>query len=144
MLPECAKVVEPIWSSLPKTTSPLFATVPRTRTLNKDLQRAGLEKIDAEGRCLDFHSLRYFFCVELSKRLPIVMVQRLMRHRDIRQTANLYAALGVADLGEEVWNLPEIGLCPIQTATTTPATVETSAAGAQTEPAPMSAVAVAN
>ncbi len=108
MLPECRELLAPLWRPLASPTARIFPRMPRTQTLHKDLRRAKIERVDGEGRCLDFHSLRYFFCREMAKRLPIVKVQRLMRHKDIRMTANLYADLGIEDLGEDVWSLPTL------------------------------------
>ncbi len=57
---------------------------------------------------MDFHSFRYFFCTTLAKVLPLMKVKLLMRHQDIRTTANLDADLGLTDVGEEVWSLPRL------------------------------------
>jgi integrase len=82
--------------------------VPRTLTLNKDIARAKLTKVDAEGRSLDFHSFRYFFCTLLAKKPSIQVVRMLMHHRDIRQTGNLYMDLGLTDVTEAVLELPRL------------------------------------
>jgi site-specific recombinase XerC len=82
--------------------------MPGHRTLSNDLTRAGIKEIDEAGRHVDFHSLRCFFCTLLAKRLPIQTVSKLMRHRDIRSTCNLYLDLGLADIAEATISLPRI------------------------------------
>lgn len=62
-------------------------------------------KADDEGRVVDFHSFRYTFCTLLARRLPIQHVQKLMRHRDIRLTVNIYMDLRLDDLSEMLPNL---------------------------------------
>jgi site-specific recombinase XerD len=99
MLPECAALITPLWSALEHPTDRLFPWMPSANKLNRDLKKAEIEKIDNEGRVLDFHSFRYFFCTQLAKTLPIQHVKLLMRHKDIRMTCNLYMDLGIDDLG---------------------------------------------
>jgi integrase len=107
MLPEAAELLAPIWLKLPPTGR-LFRRIPRTQTLNNDIKRAKIAKLDAEGRTVDFHSLRYYFCTEMARRLPLAKVRELMRHRDIRTTMNLYADLGLQDLAQDVQQLPRL------------------------------------
>ncbi len=64
--------------------------------------------MDAQGRTLDFHSLRYFFAKQCAPRMPLMMVKTLMRHADVRMTANLYAELGLTDVAEQTWALPRL------------------------------------
>lgn len=107
MLPECAEMLHHRWSSL-SVGERLFKSWPRHQTFDKDLKRAGIKKLDGEGRCLDFHSFRYFFCTLMARALPIQKVRVLMMHRDARTTLNLYTDLGLIDVGEEVWTLPRL------------------------------------
>jgi integrase len=61
------------------------------RFIRNDLQKAGIERIDASGRKLDFHSLRYTFATRLAAQgIPQRLAQELMRHSDPRLTANIY------------------------------------------------------
>jgi integrase len=108
MLPEAAQAILPLWQAKDSPTVRLFPRIPRTNTLHDDIARAKLARIDAEGRCLDFHALRYFFCTLLARQLPIQVVRLLMRHRDIRQTCNLYMDLGLQDAQEAVNQLPQL------------------------------------
>jgi integrase len=108
MLPECAALIAPIWSALTAPTQRVFKRMPRTQTLHKDLQRASIVRIDGEGRHVDFHSLRYFFCTILARRLPIQFVRLLMRHKNIRETCDLYMDLGLSDLNEALVKVPAL------------------------------------
>jgi hypothetical protein len=83
--------------------------LPRIRTLNRDLARAGIAKRDAEGRQVDFHAFRYFFCTQLARSMPVQKVRVLMRHSTLKQTCDLYLQLGLDDLAEDVWSLPALG-----------------------------------
>ena len=61
------------------------------RRLARHFTEAGLARIDAAGRKLDFHSFRYTFATKLAKKgISQRLAQELMRHSDPRLTANLY------------------------------------------------------
>ena len=119
MLPECAKVLLPIWEAAPRPDSRLLSArqvqgnppkgspppVPKIATLYKDLAAAGIAKVDERGRCVDFHSFRYFFCKQVGTKLPIQVVKKLMRHLTLQMTADLYGDLEMEDVAEEVWDL---------------------------------------
>jgi integrase len=82
--------------------------MPRTRTHHKDLRRAKIPRQDGEGRWIDFHSFRYFFCTLLARKLPIQVVRMLMRHRNIRETCDLYMDLGLDDAAEAALAIPRV------------------------------------
>lgn len=108
MLVECWEAIRPVWETAAKPASKIFKTIPDMDTLHHNMARAGIERKGDDGRVLDFHSFRYFFCTMLSKKLPIQEVSRLMRHRDIRLTTNIYLDLGLTDLNAAVDRLPRI------------------------------------
>jgi integrase len=127
MLPECAAVPRPLWEALPSPDSLVFGAargeakgrrgrprpdagpgVPKIGSLYDDLQRAGIERVDARGRHADFHSLRYTFCKAVGTALPIQKVKLLMRHLTLGMTADLYADLEMEDVAQEVWDLPPL------------------------------------
>jgi site-specific recombinase XerC len=67
------------------------------------LARAGIPYRDGTGRVFDFHALRCYYAVELLlSGVPLVAVQKLMRHSTPTLTANIYAQLGIGDLAAEV------------------------------------------
>jgi integrase len=120
LVPELARIV----LRLPEPTSRLFPKTIGNGCFDDHLRKAKLLKIGPDGRRLNFHSLRYFFCTLLAKRLPIQVVQRLMRHADIRRTVNLYMDLGLDDLFQEVAKLPSLFNPDAGTAGGTSATTE--------------------
>lgn len=86
----------------------LFAKIPSHITFQRDLKNANIEREDANGRWLDFHSFRYTFCSFLAKLLPIQIVKTLMRHSTIKLTADLYGVLGIEDTAPIVSALPKL------------------------------------
>lgn len=115
MVPDLAPVLAAAWEKLPTATSKLVkdglaVSVPRHETLHRDLERAGIARIDELGRHADFHSFRYTFCRLMGERLPIQKVKVLMRHSTIKLTADLYCELGMEDVAENVWSLPPLNV----------------------------------
>lgn len=89
-------------------TDLLFPHFPCNRTIARDRKKAGLSGKDATGRIVNFHSLRYFFCTLVGRKLPIQVVRLLMRHADISTTCRIYLDLGLADVAEAVLRLPRL------------------------------------
>ena len=110
ILPDLLPELQKLWRAKKQPTERLFGNVPRNRTFHADLIRAGIVRIDDEGRRVVFHSLRYFFCTLLAKHLPIQVVRLLMRHKNIKQTCDLYMDLGLTDVAEAVIQLPPMFL----------------------------------
>lgn len=108
ILPDLLPALAKIMSNLPSPNDRLFPKGLGNGTFNVHLRRAGIVKIDGQGRRVNFHSLRYFFCTLLAHRLPIQQVKQLMRHADIRRTINLYMDLGLTDLSQAVAELPPL------------------------------------
>ena len=66
--------------------------VPRSDVFQLLLRKAGIAKVDSQGRVVDFHSLRHTFCTNLHRAgVPQREAMELMRHNDPRLTANTYA-----------------------------------------------------
>ena len=107
MTPECAEALADHWQKLPPG-SPLVVSVPNMKTWRLDLKRAGIPYRDERGRIADIHSLRYTFCLLLSRQFPIEVVSKLMRHASIAQTADTYLELGFDRKGEHEWVLPRL------------------------------------
>lgn len=108
MLPDCAELLLPMWRRLKEPTARVFKSIPPAVTFRKDLERARIARQDGEGRWLDFHSLRYYFCAKMARALPIQKVKTLMRHGSIKLTVDLYGELGLEDVAEDVWSLPRL------------------------------------
>ena len=61
------------------------------RRFRRHLKAAGIERIDATGRKVVFHSLRNTFATRLARQgVSQRLAQELMRHSDPRLTANIY------------------------------------------------------
>lgn len=69
----------------------------------RDLKRAKIDRHSADGKVLDFHSLRYTFITSLAKAgVHPGKAQRLARHSTVNLTMNVYTSLDVDDLRESV------------------------------------------
>jgi site-specific recombinase XerC len=88
----------------PKT--PLCGPTPAEARFLRDLARADVPRLDAHGRRLVFHSLRYTFCARMADRLPVQKVKVLMCHRTLAMTADLYGDLGLSADGQDAWTVP--------------------------------------
>ena len=97
---DALKQKEPADLVFPQHTQP-------DRRFRRHLKRAGIEQIDATGRKLDFHALRYTFCTKLAKQgVSQRLAQELMRHSDPRLTANIYTDTTHLPTFDAVNNLP--------------------------------------
>jgi len=82
-------------------------TVHPERPLYRDMAKAGIEKLDATGRKLDFHSLRYTFATTLAVNGTSQRVaQELMRHSDPMLTAKIYTDASQLPISDAVHRLP--------------------------------------
>ncbi|GHC13906.1 hypothetical protein GCM10007047_34010 [Cerasicoccus arenae] len=62
-----------------------------SHAIRRDIERAGLVRIDTMGRKLDFHALRYTFATKLAREgTSQRTTQELMRHSDPKMTAQIY------------------------------------------------------
>lgn len=112
-LPLRSEVVEALRSIRPPDASPFqwvfHHEVPRVRTLQKDLNKAGIAFLDDGGRRMDFHALRATFCTMLAvNQVPIVDAMHLMRHSDPKMTMTLYTDASRLALGDALGKLPMI------------------------------------
>ncbi len=88
----------------------VFPTAVTNRTHQRDFERAGIQRVDADGRVVDFHALRTTYGTELALQgVAPQLAQRLMRHGDYRTTLQHYTVLGLADTAVALENLPTIG-----------------------------------
>ena len=69
------------------------------RIFDRVLERAGIAKVDVEGRKLDLHAIRHTFASRLARSgVPLAQAQRLLGHSDPKLTAQVYTHLDVEDL----------------------------------------------
>ena len=73
-----------------------------------DYRAAGIEIVDASGRCVDFHVLRSVFATRLARaNTPVHIAQKLMRHSDPKLTLNIYTHTRLEDMVGAVNGLPD-------------------------------------
>lgn len=83
--------------------------LPTPRTVNKDLEAAGIPKTDARGRVADFHALRHTYGTNLARAgIPLQTAMVLMRHSDPRHTAQIYVDAGALPTMDAVEDLPRL------------------------------------
>lgn len=87
----------------------VFPRVPTIRTFHRDCQRAGVARVDADGRRLDRHALRTTFGTRLSLAgvLPQT-AQKLMGHSDVRVTMKHYTKLRLSDVAGALAAVPSV------------------------------------
>ena len=79
------------------------------RRFHADCRRAGIARRDGRGRQIDLHALRTTFGTMLARSgVSMRTVQQLMRHSDIRLTANVYVDPALLDLQGAVESLPSV------------------------------------
>ena len=79
------------------------------RILNRDLEAAGIEKVDKYGRTVDVHALRHSFGTMLSKSgVAPRTAQAAMRHSSIHLTMNTYTDPRLLDVHRAVESLPSL------------------------------------
>lgn len=105
-------LAEELRAVMPKDVQPrdpVFASVTCMATFLQDLQRAGIPSRDAEGRVVDFHSLRYTCGTWLAQAgvAPRVAME-IMRHTDMKLTMNLYTDPTVLNTAGAINGLPSL------------------------------------
>tara|TARA_R110000868_G_scaffold119469_1_gene316492 strand:- start:186144 stop:187475 length:1332 start_codon:yes stop_codon:yes gene_type:complete len=81
-----------------------------THTLDKDLERAGIPKLNAHGESACLYSLRHAFNQAMQEAdIPFRHAQRFMRHSDPKHTANTYLDSDGLDLRGSIDKLPAVG-----------------------------------
>ena len=80
--------------------------VPRSENFVAHLKAANIAKTDAQGRVVDFHSLRHTFCTNLHRAgVSQREAMELMRHNDPRLTASTYTDASLLSLRDAVKKL---------------------------------------
>lgn len=98
-------------ASMPTSIKPSAAVFPRMKDISHafvvDLGRAGIERIDALGRKLDFHALRYTFATNMARcGISQRMAQEFMRHSDPKLTSQVYTDASQLPMQEAIRQLP--------------------------------------
>lgn len=87
----------------------VFQKLPRMEQFREDLERAGIQYKDNQGRQADFHALRHSFSTNLARAgvTPRVAME-LMRHSDMRLTQKTYTDALQLPTSEAIESLPSI------------------------------------
>jgi integrase len=92
-----------------KDRDAVFAAIPSMEEFRADLARAKIEEVDARGRRVVLHSLRHSLATMLAvSSVPMAVAQKIMRHRDIRLTAEVYTDEGLLPLSSAMAALPSL------------------------------------
>ncbi|XZE22523.1 tyrosine-type recombinase/integrase [Pirellulaceae bacterium SH449] len=76
----------------------------------RDIEVAGIPRVDAEGRQIDIHALRYSFGTMLARAgVHVSLAQRLMRHSKPELTIGIYTCLDSGEAKDASNTLPAIG-----------------------------------
>lgn len=104
--PDCAAALRELRNGAGED-EPVFKRVPRIERFRRDLRKAGIDYVDAQGRVADFHALRKTFDTNLQRNgVPPRVVMELMRHSDIRLTMKTYTDATRLPTDEAVKALP--------------------------------------
>lgn len=83
--------------------------LPSMPEFREDLASAGIEGEDAPGRKVVLHSLRDSLCTMMAASgVPMAYSQRILRHRDIKLTAEVYCDEGLLSLAAAMNSLPTL------------------------------------
>ena len=81
----------------------------RLRAFYRDLEAAGIPKIDERGKIADLHSMRHSTATRLaSENVPLTVAMQIMRHSDPRLTAKAYVDQSALPLTASMALLPGI------------------------------------
>jgi integrase len=115
LLPLPAELVADLrdWITKMKLSSDdLLLNMPRTgvKRFYRDLEVAGIPRVDARGYELDIHALRYSFGTMLARNcVPVAVAMKLMRHSKPELTIGLYTDANVLDYRGASDSLPALG-----------------------------------
>ena len=87
----------------------VFDAIPSMKLFREDLAAAKIEEVDQRGRRVVLHSLRHSLATMLAaSSVPMAVAQRIMRHRDIRLTAQTYTDEALLPLAAAMASLPSL------------------------------------
>jgi integrase len=87
----------------------VFDAIPSMELFRGDLAAAKIKEVDERGRRVVLHSLRHSLATMLAaSSVPMAVAQRIMRHRDIRLTAQTYTDEALLPLAAAMASLPSL------------------------------------
>lgn len=118
----------PLLTPAALSTSRIFATPVHARTQRRDFELAGVVARNADGHVADLHALRTTLCTTMVRAgVSPTILQRAMRHADIRTTLKHYTRLQLNDVATAFDALPAIVSPTVAVATGTSDSVDVSA-----------------
>lgn len=89
----------------------VFDRIPEMPVFREDLRNAQIEEVDSRGRKVVLHSLRHSLATMLVvANVPMAVAQRIMRHRDIQLTAEVYCDESLLPMAAAMATLPMMGV----------------------------------
>lgn len=86
---------------------------PKIITFYKDLNSAGIDRKDKQGRIVDFHSLRHTLATNCARNnVPLRTAMEVMRHSDIRLTTKTYTDASLLPTADAIDSLPKFNINP--------------------------------
>ena|GEM_PF-1306720 len=108
--PQAVEALAQIKARARSATDRVIPTLPRDKTFRRDLERAGIQRFDDQGRVVDFHALRTTTGTMLARMgIAPQIVTRIMRHSNMAMTLKHYTDLRLHDEAKAVEGLPWIG-----------------------------------
>ena len=96
--------------ALAAPADPVFPHFPSYDALRADLKRAGVERRDALGRVVHFHSFRKTWqTLGVSAGVSQRIAQEVLGHSDPALTANVYTDVAAVGMHDEIRKLPWFG-----------------------------------
>src|SRR5947207_2223713 len=110
LVPEICEALKSLRPSKCAPTALVFERgVPLAKRLRADLEANGIAYQDELGRYADFHALRYTWTTFLQRNgIAQRFAMKLLRHSDIRLTANVYTDESQLPIYEAIKNLPRL------------------------------------
>lgn len=127
--PALAEKLAELRAEQANSTDRMFPTLRSIRTFHSDCARARqawideapddaecerreesefLLRYDAAGRHLDFHGMRMTLATHLARKVRPPVIQRILRHTDLKTTMNHYMDLQLSDDAAAIESMPEI------------------------------------
>lgn len=89
----------------------VFDEIPSMPVFREDLSSAQIDEVDSRGRKVVLHCLRHSLATMLANaNVPLAVAQRIMRHRDIKLTAEVYCDEGLLPMTSAMATLPTMGV----------------------------------
>jgi hypothetical protein len=87
----------------------VFPLMPSHHSVNEDMSRAGVAKVDARGKAASFHSTRKFLATQLRRGgVDVAIRKKMMRHESEHLTTGTYDDAEVGELAAAMATVPRL------------------------------------